>query len=497
MSSVKRIISGTTQGFVKNFLNLIISIISLPIYLTYWNIELYSSWIIILTITSIIKLPLLSHQAYLGQEFVNLGSAKKKQISKILFGSILMNFIMLIIIILLSYLILYFTELLLILNINELSIADVKLSIIILLFSELIAGFGLIVMRALYVFKYYPPLSWIGIIFAIGVPFLQIIFVTKGFELIELSILTLTITTLYYFFFNIHCLKLIRKKKINFINIFFFLNCKHLINSSYVMIGDVFEKIKGEGVRIILLPFLGTLQMITYMTIKTANGLINQFFQAFSNAFFIEYADYLNKKDKKKFLTSYIVIYVVICFLIIPSAFFLQLIINPLFDIWTKNKISFDPILFALFTSSFLMMIFYTPSLLIIKGKNLFKKYMHITVLANIVYLILISILVNIYTLIGAGISLLILETILCLSFFYYANKWLKNNFIEFKYKIILFYGLDLVISIMFILLLGAEIFNVFYITLAFTIFKLLYGISFLKLAPDEVKSILYYFNKR
>jgi O-antigen/teichoic acid export membrane protein len=263
------------------------------------------------------------------------------------------------------------------------------------------------------------------------------------------------------------------------------------------MIGDIFEKIKGEGVRILLLPFLGTLQMITYMTIKTANGLINQFFQAFSNAFFIEYADYLNKKDKKKFLTSYIVIYIVICFLITPSAFFLQLIINPLFDIWTTNKISFDPMLFALFTSSFLMMIFYTPSLLIIKGKNLFKKYMHITVLANIVYLILISILVNIYSLIGAGISLLILETILCLSFFYYANKWLKNNFIEFKYKIILFYGLDLVISIMFILLLGAEIFNVFYITLAFTIFKLLYGISFLKLAPDEIKSILYYFNKR
>ena len=73
----------------------------------------------------------------------------------------------------------------------------------------------------------------------------------------------------------------------------------------------------------------------------------------------------------------------------------------------------------------------------------------------------------------------------------------MKNIFIEFKYKIILFYGLDLVISIMFILLLGAEIFNVFYITLSFTIFKLLYGISFLKLAPDEIKSILYYFNKR
>ena len=47
------------------------------------------------------------------------------------------------------------------------------------------------------------------------------------------------------------------------------------------MIGDIFEKIKKEGVRIVLLPFLGTLQMITYMTIKTANGLINQFFQSF------------------------------------------------------------------------------------------------------------------------------------------------------------------------------------------------------------------------
>ena len=41
MSSLKRIISGTISGLVRNFINLIIIIISLPIYLTFWDVEQY------------------------------------------------------------------------------------------------------------------------------------------------------------------------------------------------------------------------------------------------------------------------------------------------------------------------------------------------------------------------------------------------------------------------------------------------------------------------
>ena len=107
------ILYGSRISLIVGFAAIVFSLIFVAHFVPYlqeammrgWEIlELASDyfWIIILTITSIIKLPLLSHQAYLGLEFVSLGSTKKKQISKILFGSILLNFIMLIIIILLS-----------------------------------------------------------------------------------------------------------------------------------------------------------------------------------------------------------------------------------------------------------------------------------------------------------------------------------------------------------------------------------------------------------
>ena len=79
MSSLKRIISGTISGLVRNFSNIIIHILSLPIYLTFWSIKLYGVWILLLTVVSILKVPLYSYREYLGNEFLKLGKKNKKK----------------------------------------------------------------------------------------------------------------------------------------------------------------------------------------------------------------------------------------------------------------------------------------------------------------------------------------------------------------------------------------------------------------------------------
>ena len=82
MSSLKRIISGTISGLVRNFSNIIIHILSLPIYLTFWSIKLYGVWILLLTVVSILKVPLYSYREYLGNEFLKLGKKIKKKFLK-------------------------------------------------------------------------------------------------------------------------------------------------------------------------------------------------------------------------------------------------------------------------------------------------------------------------------------------------------------------------------------------------------------------------------
>ena len=77
MSSLNRIISGTFSGLTGNFFSVIIGILSLPIYLSFWSLNLYGTWILILSIYSILMIPIFSYQEYLGQEFLKLGKKNK------------------------------------------------------------------------------------------------------------------------------------------------------------------------------------------------------------------------------------------------------------------------------------------------------------------------------------------------------------------------------------------------------------------------------------
>ena len=54
MSSTSRIISGSYAGLTKNFFSVLINIIALPIYLSYWGVELYATWILLLAILTLI-----------------------------------------------------------------------------------------------------------------------------------------------------------------------------------------------------------------------------------------------------------------------------------------------------------------------------------------------------------------------------------------------------------------------------------------------------------
>ena len=111
MSSLNRIVSGAFSGWTRNFSNIIIAIFSLPIYLSFWSLDLYGTWILILTIISFLKVPIFSYQEYLGQEFLKLGKKNKIEIAKILYGSIIIIFIYSVLLIFLTYLILNFTNL--------------------------------------------------------------------------------------------------------------------------------------------------------------------------------------------------------------------------------------------------------------------------------------------------------------------------------------------------------------------------------------------------
>ena len=453
MSSLNRIISGTSSGLVRNFFSVIINILSLPIYLTFWSLELYGTWILSLTIIAILKIPIFSYQEYLGNEFLKLGKKNRIKIAKILYGSATIVFIYGVLLFSLTIILLYSTNILHFIKINESLIYEARKVILIIFFTDI---FGMIVglfIRALYPFHYYPKISWIGLIVVVTIPIVQIFAVIWGFELVEVSIVTFFIVSFINIIYFIYIFKLINKEKINYIKFDFLNNLNHLKNSLYLIIGKLAAMFRNNGVRLILTPLLGSIAMVGYVAMKTASNFMLQIFSTFTNSLLVEFIDYINEKDEDKFISANTILYFIFCFIITPFAFFFQMVAPIVFEIWTRDKILFDPVLFASMTTSFLIVMFYLPASMVVRGKNLFKEDLIISILTSSIFVVLLMFLLNIYSIRGAGYSLIIAEIFSCLFIFYFANKWLKKNFITFKKKIIIFSIMELFITVGFIFL--------------------------------------------
>ena len=221
--------------------------------------------------------------------------------------------------------------------------------------------------------------------------------------------------------------------------------------------------------------------MVNYSIMKTASNLMRSFFNSILNSLIIEFIDYINQKNKIKFQNTYLIIYFLNCLIITTSVFFLQTIAPPLFEFWTKNKILFDNVLFASFSIAFIIMIFYSPSLMILKGKNLFKEDFTISIITSTIFVFISIISINNIGLRGMGFSLIILEIFSCLLVLYYSFNWLKKNFIQFDYKILGLSFIDIIITSIFIFVLIIsdikQIFVIFtYLLIKILIVKIFWG---------------------
>ena len=481
MSSLNRISLGALSGLGKNFTNIFVNIIALPIYLTFWNVELYGAWIIVLTIHSFLKLPALSYQEYLGSEFLKLGKNNKIEISKILYGSIFIIIIYFLVNFFLIYIIFNHTDFILLFSKNNFILEKIKIAILILYGCEILSFVNGVITRALYPFNYYPKLNFLGLIISIIIPLIQILSLSLGFKIIGLCIITAIIVNFFNIILIIYLNQLLIKEKIRFYKYNLIENFKHLKNSTFLILGKTSELFKNEGIRIILVPFLGNFLMVNYSIMKTASNLMRSFFNSILNSLIIEFIDYINQKNKIKFQNTYLIIYFLNCLIITTSVFFLQTIAPPLFEFWTKNKILFDNVLFASFSIAFIIMIFYSPSLMILKGKNLFKEDFTISIITSTIFVFISIISINNIGLRGMGFSLIILEIFSCLLVLYYSFNWLKKNFIQFDYKILGLSFIDIIITSIFIFVLIIsdikQIFVIFtYLLIKILIVKIFWG---------------------
>ena len=112
----------------------------------------------------------------------------------------------------------------------------------------------------------------IGLLIIICIPVFQLISL-YGFKIIELSILTFVLTNLINFIFLFYLAKIFKKENIKYKGLFIKHNINHFINSFYLLFGNLVTLLKNEGSRLVMVPFVGAIQLAAYVTMKTANNI--------------------------------------------------------------------------------------------------------------------------------------------------------------------------------------------------------------------------------
>ncbi|MDO6749597.1 hypothetical protein, partial [Gilvimarinus sp. 1_MG-2023] len=79
---------------------------------------------------------------------------------------------------------------------------------------------------------------------------------------------------------------------------------------------------------------------------------------------------YVHEKKQVEIQATLAVLWLMLCFFLAPGFVILQLFVEPLFEIWTAGAIKFDPVLFAVLSSSILVVVLAQSSESILRGNN-------------------------------------------------------------------------------------------------------------------------------
>ena len=499
-STTSRIISGGVASWAKIALTFSTQLVLVPLYLSYWTVDEYGIWIAIQAFVGILTILDFGHQSFLEFEFLRLGTDRNLQLRKTLWSGMFVGFMIgliqiLIIIVILSVGLLPFM-------LKGSVPADgliIRNAGWILLFQGiawLISGsLGGIAYRSLAPFGYYPRMSWWSVLIAFITGFAPVIAVFFGAGIMGAGIVlaVATIASSIPFFYDIFYLY--RKVGLNYVSPSINLGLKNFMLSLVLAAKSMLEKASREGVRLILAPLAGVAPMAAFATMRTGANVALQGLSTLTNPLMPELMRFLNQRDQTRCEMAFSTVWIVLVVVMAPAVVLLQVIVEPIFALWTRGALTFNPLLFAFLSITVLVYALAQPAIAIIRGNNILHLQLIFSIITALVVILGIFIMVPIFGILGAGIALLISEVVGAVIYIVAAGRWMRDNGLFWPFRYFYIAGLSILISGMAIVTIGAAP-NHKWLLLAISWSGLLWlAYRFIKLLPpyviERIKSLL------
>jgi O-antigen/teichoic acid export membrane protein len=282
--------------------------------------------------------------------------------------------------------------------------------------------------RALAAFGYFPRTAWWGVVTATMTASVPLIAVTMGADLMITSLVLLIGAAVYSTPLYIDFFKLLKKEKIGFVKPSLLIGYTNFKKSLPLLGKSLFENVRQQGVRLILTPLSGPVGLVAFSTMRTGANVALQGLNTIVNPLIPDLMRFLHARDQSRTESAFATIWILVIAVMAPGVVILQALIEPLYVLWTQNKVSFDPLLFAFLSFGVLVYAVVQPAMAVVIGNNLTKTQLALTALAAIIVFAVLIISVPIIGIVGAGAALLLAEISAAIGYKTYAKKWLKQH---------------------------------------------------------------------
>jgi len=433
MSTSKRLISGTLASWAKILIIFLAQMALVPLYLTYWNVQIYGLWVAVQALLSVMSTLDLGHQNFIGYELFKFGHDEKRELALNLWSAC-------VIAVILGCLQLLF---IIIFNVTGIlprlldlrSVHDIELihEAGWALFWQGLAGvicvsIGGLLSRALSPYGYFARMAWWGVLYSIITITIPAIAVIFGANLLWAGFVAGCATIIYYIPFYFEIYRLYKKENIRLIRPSFKLGINNFIKSLILSLRGLLENARQQGARLLLVPLVGASGLAAFSTMRTGANVALQGLGTITNPLLPELMRFLKNRDQPRAEAAFATVWIVLIALIAPAVVILQVFIEPFFSTWTRGRIVFDPLLFAIFSQSILVFAVAQPAMAIMEGNNLLRPQLVISAITAIIVIGGIVLLVPVIGIKGGGIVLLIAEITATKGYRNVAKKWLNDN---------------------------------------------------------------------
>jgi O-antigen/teichoic acid export membrane protein len=441
MSSVQRILSASAATWVRILLAGASQVLLVPIFLSHWSVEQYGCWLIIQALFSFSSIVSMSHQNYVGFEFLKIGSDQPNQLSRMFYSALPLVVLVAVAELSLLAALTFFGCFDAIFDANHsISRQPLRLaswSLLIYASSWLLSSSaGGLASRLLTACGYYPRVTWWNTFITFVVAVASAGAVALGAGLLGMVACVTAAKFIASIPYYLDMWRLLRRCDLQPARPDWMLGWRSVMQSLAISGTAVLDISRQQGLRIFLGTLVGITEMTEFATMRTLSNLPTQGIGAINNPAMPEVMKFLRERDSASVNAAMGFSWLLGVVVLAPLLIVFQWIMPAIFVVWTRGKIEFNPALFALFSVALLLFAVARPCATILQGNNLLKIQLRISIAMCAFAIPGIIALTLAFGIIGAGVTILLTEILGSVSIIWCAANWLKQHAIAFPTRL-------------------------------------------------------------